>query len=105
MDNQHNQDNQERSRQELQRQQALQRLNSSEDYQKYLKPLLEAQVLNKWLDPSSFPTFESFHKAYSESFGRAAAFKEVLAYMSTAEAKIKVISDQLAGNLTKPYEF
>lgn len=91
--------------QELQRQQGLHRLHSSVDYQNYLEPVLQQAVSNKWLDPSLFNDTDTFHKAYVESFARAAAYKEILFLIENSENKIKELTQAISGSRNKPYEF
>ena len=73
-------------RAELEKQEALSRLNKLEDYRKYLLPLLQGAVSNKWLEPSEFKTKEEFYKAYTDAYGRAKAFSEIISILETAEA-------------------
>ena len=82
--------------QELKKQEALERISKSQDYQEYLKPILESAVKNKWLDPSEFKSLEEFHKAYSESFGRASAFRELMMILDNAGTMARNISEQMS---------
>jgi hypothetical protein len=75
------------------------------DYQNYLLPKLQEACHNKWLDPAKFSDLPTFHKAYVESFARAAAYKEIMFILSNAESEIKRLTESLTGNRNKPYEF
>lgn len=79
---------------ELKKWEAFYQLSQTKQYKEYLKPLLE-QTQNKWLDPAQFKTVEEFHKAYSESWGRAKAFTELLNWFDNSEPMITQITKQL----------
>jgi hypothetical protein len=67
---------------------------------------LEEAFLNKWLNPSEldvngqpkFPTEREFHKAYSEAYGKAMAFKELYALIENADELARNAAEQI----TKP---
>lgn len=65
--------------------------------------MLEAQFQNKWLDPAQFKTLKEFHKAYSESFGRAMAYKEIADKLDKAKATYQEIKKKI-DSPTKSYE-
>ena len=90
------------STKELRKWQALSRLGKSKDYLEFLKPILEAVQHNKWLDPDQqdqqgkplFPDLQSFHKAYTEVYGKAKAFGELQTMIEMADAMIDNIAKQ-----------
>lgn len=97
-------------RSQLTRWEGLSRICKGQDYQLYLKPILEQAFQNKWLDPNSldkegkplFPTMEAFHKAYSEEWGQAKAFKEVYNILENAEVMARNLAEQIKSP-TKDY--
>ena len=86
-------------KQELQKWEAFNRISKTEDYLKYLKPLLEQAQVNKWPDPAQ----ENFSRIYPVEYGRATAYKEIQMLMESAEAMIQNISKQIK-DPTKNYE-
>lgn len=63
-----------------------------------------AQFQNKWLSPDErdkegkviYPTFESFHKAYSEAYGRARSYKDIFDLIEGAENEVLRITKLIA---------
>ena len=88
----------------LHQQEGLHRLSKTDEYQLHLKPLLQRAVVNKWLDPADFKTLEHFHKAYSESFGRAKAYQEIMDMIDNAHHRIDDIKKQQAIKTASTYE-
>lgn len=82
-------------KQEALKWEALYRLSQTKEYQEYLKPILEEQFQNKWLDPAQFKTLEEFHKAYSEAYGRAQAYKEIFNFIASSGKVAQNIADQI----------
>jgi len=70
---------------------ALNRIAKTQDYQEYLKPILEQAQINKWPDPVQ----ENFSKIYRVEYGRALAFKEIQNILETAEAMIINLTKQI----------
>ena len=62
-----------------------------------LLPLLKSALLNKWLEPSAFKTQEEFFKAYTESHGRAKAYKEIIDLIEASPSKIDSIRKSIDG--------
>lgn len=83
---------------QLIRWQALNRLCKSTDYQQHLKPYLQQAFSNKWIDPSQFKTLGEFHKSYTENFGKATAFQEIIDLLDSAE----LAEQQTQALLNKP---
>lgn len=98
-------------KQEMQKWEALNRIFHSKDYQEYLKPILEGAFYNSWLNPNEldkegrplFPTQEAFHKAYTEQYGRAIAYKELFNLLAGAGSVLENLSKQI-NNPEKNYE-
>ena len=88
---------------EMQKWEALHRISQSKDYTEYLKPILEAAFQNTWMNPNEltdsgepkFPNYESFHKAYTEQYGRAIAYKELYNMLSGAGAVLENLTKQI----------
>jgi hypothetical protein len=59
--------------------------------------MLEHQVSNKWLDPAEFDSFEKFHKAYAEVYGKAKAFEEIINMLSGASGMAKKTKESIVG--------
>ena len=95
----------------MQKWEALNRIAHSQDYQKFLKPILENAFHNSWMDPNQldkngrplFPTHEAFHKAYTEQYGRAVAYKELYNMLDGAGAVLENVAKQI-NNPDKNYE-
>lgn len=47
---------------------------------------------------------EVFHKAYTELFGRAKAYGEIIKILSEAEERMNQIASQIEGVKSKKYE-
>jgi len=101
--NSNNQDNLGLSLQkDLQECQALDRISQLSEWKNYLKPVLQAQLNNKWLDPAEFSDNETFIKAYNEVYARARAFQEVILKIDGASNRISDIKTRME-SLTKNY--
>lgn len=89
---------------EIKKWEAIFKISQSADYQQYLKPILESAFQNNWMKPDEldkegrplFSTYEAFHKAYSEQYGRATAYKELFLMFENAESMIQNLTKQLA---------
>jgi hypothetical protein len=82
-------------KQEALKWEGLHRISQSTEYQEYLKPLLQEQFQNKWLDPAQFNSLEEFHKAYSEAWGRAQAYKEIYNMLESAGKVAQNMAEQI----------
>lgn len=82
----------------------LMRIEKSQDYQLYLKPILEKAFQNKWPDPSKAMTYEEFHKQYAEQYGRAMAYQEITTLLENAGTLAKNLAEQMK-NPTKDYSY
>lgn len=89
-------------KEKLQEWEGLMRLQKSQDYQLYLKPILERAFQNLWPAPSESKTYEEFHKQYVEQWGRAMAYKELFNLLENAEALVNQLTKQLK-DPTKDY--
>ena len=78
-------------------QEGLNRLHKSADYQEFLLPKLQSAANNKWVDPTKFETKEAFFKAYTEAFGRAKAFQEIIDLLANSEAQLLRITKAMSG--------
>lgn len=63
----------------------------SEEYLRFLKPILEQALNNKWPDPAQ----EGFERKYIIDFSRAKAFQEIYLMLENAETHILNIKKQL----------
>ena len=79
-------------KEELQVQEAFHRINKLEDYREHLLPKLQAAATNLWVDPAKFPDQQAFFKAYTESYGRARAYQEIIDLLASSEARISAIT-------------
>jgi len=59
--------------------------------------MLEHQVNNKWLDPAEFDSIEKFHKAYTEVYGKAKAFEEIISILNGANEMAKKTKESIVG--------
>lgn len=88
---------------EMQMWEAFHRIYKSQDYQEFLKPYLEKAFYNTWMNPSElntngdpkFPDEKSFHKAYSEQYFRAIAYKELFNMLSSAASVVENYAKQI----------
>ena len=90
-------------KEEMRKWEALNRIYNSEDYQTHLKPILEQAFYNSWMNPSElnedgtpkFASLEAFHKAYTEQYGRAIAYKELFNMLSNAGSVLENLTKQI----------
>ena len=82
-------------RQALAQQEALYRLSQMPEWQIHLKPLLNLQLTNKWLDPLAYKTKEEFFDAYTHMHARAVAYQEVVDIVDRSAQKIEDIKKQI----------
>ncbi len=80
----------------------LMRIYKSQDYQLYLKPILEKAFQNLWPDPTESKTYEEFYKQYTEQRGRAMAYKEIYNLLENAEVLTRNLAEQIK-NPNKDY--
>lgn len=90
-------------KQQLPKWEAFHRLSQQPEYKEYLRPLLQQAQVNKWLNPEEFPNLKAFHKAYTESHGRAKAYAEIQNILEGAEKMIENIKKQMK-DPAKSYE-
>lgn len=74
--------------------------------------ILQEAFNNKWPQPDQldsdkkplFTTYESFHKAYTEQYGKAMAFKEIFTMIESADDMSRNLAEQMSGK-KKTYGF
>ena len=86
----------------LKQMEGLTRICKSQDYQEYLKPILQEAFNNKWPDPTKAVSVEEFHKQYSEQYGRAMAYRELYNILENADIISRNVAEQIK-NPTKNY--
>jgi len=80
-----------RLKQELHKWEGLNLLAHNQEYQTYLKPLLQQAFHNKWPDPAQ----EDFDRKYIIEFSRAKAYEEIYNMLEMAEEMIKNLTKQM----------
>lgn len=74
---------------------ALSRLADSEEFQRHLKPILEAATVNKWIDPSTFPDKEKFFEAYEYNRAKASVYSDLIAFLQSQKARAEKLSEKV----------
>lgn len=73
---------------------ALSRLAESEEFQRHLKPILQAATLNKWIDPSTFPDREKFFEAYQYNRAKASVYSDLISFLESQKARATKLSEK-----------
>lgn len=61
----------------------------------FLKPLLKAQLSNKWLDPTKYNNNEDFIRAYNQMHARAMAYGEIINLIEEAPNMVETVKKQI----------
>lgn len=81
-------------KQQLEEASALARLAQSEEFVRYLKPILEAATVNKWIDPATFPDKDKFFEAYEYNRAKASVYSDLIAFLEAQKARSEKLSEK-----------